>query len=800
MIGSLLSNVSGSGAGPRSPLLGGSDVVAGVLLASMSVVAVLGYSQIFERWAFVSSSSVAAAGALAVGLAGRRLAQSSGVVVLASLAALAVVGVITTQGIPTPNAVGSFTGGLIGGWADILSTLPPLPMTSDLVVLPFVTAWLGTMIGVELLRRRLPGLAGAGPVAGFVLTILMTFESRTLALIQGSAIAVGVLVLAFIQQRRAVAPTEPAQAETVGGLPPIGGLLRALVVIAVVAVAAPAIGPRLPLADSNERFDLRRYQTPPFDPLREPTPLVQVKAALQAKNADLVVFTVSADEPISRFPVAVLDHYTNEFWSVVDESTDAPAQFLPIGSSFPEPLDGAVTGWRPLSASIEIRDLDRLSGGDFDQPWLPTIGWPVTVKAEQPLDLRFNPSTGTVAVAPDGPDSGTVYTVDALVPPAIEDVELAAATVTSIDRFDLAVPQMESFAADTLEGTNGGWDAVEAIRKRLVDTGAYDSREASASARSGHSLGRLAEFVDGGRTVGFEEHYAATAALIARNAGIPARVVVGFAVPPEELEGRWVDKTLEVRANDIAAWLEVRFDGIGWMPFDVTPPRDRAPEDRPTGRTQRRVAEPNPPPTVPPPALPPRLQDTGDADEDLDDDEVSDDGRSVPWTAIAVGGAVGSPFLVLGFLAAAVLWLKRRRRRRRRTHSQPGMRVAGAWFEIIDRLRELGVSPPPSATPSEFVRGAVDDGIIESQAGSVLIDLVRDVERAAYHPDPTDQALAEVAWRRSDLVASELLDGVPTMTRWRARLDPTPLFGADPVGTDTIAIDVTDSDTKETRR
>ena len=53
------------------------------------------------------------------------------------------------------------------------------------------------------------------------------------------------------------------------------------------------------------------------------------------------------------------------------------------------------------------------------------------------------------------------------------------------------------------------------IRRHLVDTGAYDSRADSRTALPGHHLGRLAEFVnDTERIVGFEEQYAATAALI----------------------------------------------------------------------------------------------------------------------------------------------------------------------------------------------------------------------------------------------------------------------------------------------
>jgi hypothetical protein len=49
------------------------------------------------------------------------------------------------------------------------------------------------------------------------------------------------------------------------------------------------------LADANERFDLRRYQQPPFDPLAVPSPLAGVKAHLKGDLEDEVLFTVTSD-------------------------------------------------------------------------------------------------------------------------------------------------------------------------------------------------------------------------------------------------------------------------------------------------------------------------------------------------------------------------------------------------------------------------------------------------------------------------------------------------------------------------
>ena len=57
-------------------------------------------------------------------------------------------------------------------------------------------------------------------------------------------------------------------------------------------------------------------------------------------------------------------------------------------------------------------------------------------------------------------------------------------------------------------------------------------------------------------------------ALMARQAGYPARVVLGF-YPEHYSKG-----TLEVKGTMAHAWVEVNFDG-DWVAFDPTPPRDK---------------------------------------------------------------------------------------------------------------------------------------------------------------------------------------------------------------------------------
>src|SRR6266496_1317325 len=62
------------------------------------------------------------------------------------------------------------------------------------------------------------------------------------------------------------------------------------------------------------------------------------------------------------------------------------------------------------------------------------------------------------------------------------------------------------------------------------------------------------------------QHFAGAAALLLRLAGVPTRVVAGFATGEPQPDGRF-----EVRDVDAHAWIEVYFQGYGWVPFNPTP-------------------------------------------------------------------------------------------------------------------------------------------------------------------------------------------------------------------------------------
>ncbi|NMM94629.1 transglutaminase [Bifidobacterium sp. DSM 109957] len=68
--------------------------------------------------------------------------------------------------------------------------------------------------------------------------------------------------------------------------------------------------------------------------------------------------------------------------------------------------------------------------------------------------------------------------------------------------------------------------------------------------------------------VGYCQHYASALAVLGRALGLPTRIVLGYNAGTGE---RGENGSYAVASKQLHAWTEVYFDGIGWVPFDVTP-------------------------------------------------------------------------------------------------------------------------------------------------------------------------------------------------------------------------------------
>lgn len=116
----------------------------------------------------------------------------------------------------------------------------------------------------------------------------------------------------------------------------------------------------------------------------------------------------------------------------------------------------------------------------------------------------------------------------------------------------------------TSEG-DGIYSAVTQIRNRLRDRTNYTA----VPERAPEGEDPIRYFLTQSRQ-GNAMLYAATAVEAFRAHGIPARYAEGYYVSEQAL-AESKDGTVSVLGEDAHAWAEVYFDGIGWMPVDVTP-------------------------------------------------------------------------------------------------------------------------------------------------------------------------------------------------------------------------------------
>src|SRR5919107_842822 len=183
-------------------------------------------------------------------------------------------------------------------------------------------------------------------------------------------------------------------------------------------------------------------------------------------------------------------------------------------------------------------------------------------------------------------------------------------------------------------------------------------------------------------------------AIMSRALGIPARVAVGFLRPELQQDGSWV-----YSSDDLHAWPELYFEGVGWLRFEPTPAvhTDSAPsytsgavpapvEANPTGPAQTDDVKPIPD------------LDAAARDGATTTGEVVDGGRS-PWLLLVPGA------LLLAALAAAPRavrgWLRRRRYADGRDTED---RVEGAWDELRATAIDLGLGWDDGATLRQRAR------------------------------------------------------------------------------------------------
>ena len=610
----------------------------------------------------------------------------------------------------------------------LLTTARPAPATPELLLPGVLVGWL---IGIWVALRTLPaprpgaGLvaAPAGGLALYTAGALLTAGTAD----PGGTVAGALVVLAA-----------GGWFGLAGPRPPLPTATRAMAPVAVCALATALLAGSVSLTD---RFEPRLLVEPPRQAVEASSPLPRIAGWHQLGDRPLL--RVETD-PGVRLRLVTLADFTGAAWS-------ASATYRRPGVV----AAGALPAGRDrdtVTASITVDSLDG--------PWLPSPGHALTVSRP---DVDVEPAAGSLLLRGEL-RPGLRYSVTASIDtPRPEDVVAAAVPAgPDVARY-LSLPDppflFTEYARRVTFGASTPFEQAVAIEYAV-----REGRQHDPDAPAGSSYARLETFlfrepgsVPGAGT-GTSEQFATAFAVLARAAGLPTRVVVGFTTG-----GPVVDGTRLVRGVDALAWPEVYFDQLGWYAFDPSP--RAGPGDGPDRRlalealdriAEQAAAAPDPSSTAPEVAPAP----TAGAP------------ATGPFPAAAAGAGLGAT--VLAVLLAGIGSILAGRWWRRRRHRRAGAR--GAWSEVLDLLVLLG-GPPPRCRPAPELAGELAT-LVPVPGGTTHPALViaAAADRAAFAPaGGAGAAGSGGAWPALRHLRKAVRAAVPLRRRLAWPFDPRPL-------------------------
>ncbi len=643
------------------------DAVAVLALVALAVV---GLATTFGGWGFLLVAEIAAGLGILLALATARLPVAV-LVAVAPLGAILVGGPVALRsagfggGIPDGQTLADVMQGALTGWGELLTTLPDVDLAGAPALVPFLLGYLGAVVGMALaLRSRSAG----GPVLPLlgVLVMVLLLRRPGEGLLEWHPVGFAVAAIAWVVVR-GLEFTPERSADIRGGSQ--GRLLRGLMAALVVGIALLIAVPLTSGTASSTGESLRGRVGELPDVTALDSPLRNFRAYTDQEESSLanlhhkLLLTVAGAPRGSRIRLLTLDRYDGEAWVAENNTMPGTAddRFLRMDTTVENETQG-----RRIRVQVGVAKA-------YQSAWVPTIGSLTSLRflftdaESRRNELRYDLATST-AVVPLGLRSGNDYEFTAILAedrlnrrmhPWPEPV----VTVAGARRADPLIKRVLASRAPPMS-------KVYALARYLKEYGRYSDGSGPGEKQypPGHAQGRLfSGFLLARHIVGDDEQYAAAMAVLANRVGVPARVVVGAVLT----------RSGKIRGDDVQAWVEVRVSDGSWR----TLPTSQFMSHRPPRRGDAAAPRPNMPvgaATTEVEPSPPEIAAAKDAR-----DEAGAHRRNVLLRF--------APWLIPLLLALAVPLAKVVRRRLRRTRGRRSDRMAGAWAELVDHARDLGI-------------------------------------------------------------------------------------------------------------
>lgn len=543
-----------------------------------------------------------------------------------------------------------------------------------------------------------------------------------------------------------------------------------------------------------DRLVLRDRYQPPIDPYQFTSPLSDYRSYIKDHKDDtlVTVHNLPAGTPIR---MAVMDRFDGKVWNLSDSAMPGQSSdYRRIGNLISPGRDGGEADDK-LAQGPSFKASFTIHQG-FGRSWLPTAGRASSISPGRNLsreDLYYNRGTDS-ALSATPLSANTTYTVEGnlSVRPrqeAIRNSQAGAAQVPQVsdppDSLPKAAALMTSFQ------DKPGARAL-AIETRLHQDGWFShGLEGDYPSPAGHGDYRINQLLQAQAMVGDSEQYASTMALLARQMGLPSRVVLGF-IPKDRQGGISKTRThqdpgggttVDFKGEDAEAWVEINLASLGWVSFYPTPQETKTPDKN------LNLTPPNPKTLVrqPPPPLADPLRDDQRAKGRTRIGGQDADQMSGPsfWTRFGpLAGkalAYSSPVWVTVLLILIILAFKAWLLNRARTKGSPQRRIEQGWKQISNLAWQSGLRP--QGTRREQTR-AIKQGLPGRQKTTGQRNTNMDklnwlcnlADRTSFGNLPASDQEAAEYWRLVDQVRRSILQGLPRFRRWRTRLSLRHLF------------------------
>lgn len=310
-----------------------------------------------------------------------------------------------------------------------------------------------------------------------------------------------------------------------------GGAMLVLLVVAVVGISR---------ADFLFPDTAKDQIIPPQRPKAQPL------------SVDRILFTAISARP-GPWRLGVLDTFDGRGWLM--PAFDS-GRLVTISGAAPIPVEGINTDAGRQKTTFEVEDI----GGHV----MPSLANPLSLKgARTPID--YDPVTQVLRLNERRAFRGLTYTIESPVPPGGNVLAEAPAPPESMSVFTSAPPAPNEVVVLLNEAPENLWERLQFVRGRfyekVVAAGAGSPRDVPPA--------RVVELLKG--TEGSPFEITAAEALLARWAGVPSRIGYGYYSGERKAADRF-----EVHPKHGATWIEVYFQGHGWIPIVGVPPRARA--------------------------------------------------------------------------------------------------------------------------------------------------------------------------------------------------------------------------------